>query len=269
VKRREWIGAAFAAVLLAGCAAVREGPTHEAAKQALAPGGKLRVAFLMAVIYGAKDPATGEVRGVAVDLGRELARRLGVPFEPVPYATFPALLAGARAGEFDVGLAGINPERAAAIDFSVPYAEVEQGYLVRAGAPIANAGEVDQKGIRVGVLDKAFADVHLSTTLKNATLVRATTINDLYGLIGAGKADAIATGKTGLFNVAAKEAGSRVLEGRILVEPIAMGVPKGRPAAGLAYLDEFVEDAKAKGLVKSAIDGAGLRGVVVAPARQR
>lgn len=74
----------------------------------------------------------------------------------------------------------------------------------------------------------------------------------------------IATGKPGLFAVAAKHPGSRVLDGRILVEPIGMGVPKGRNAAAV-YVGKFVEDVKEAGLVKSAIEQAGLRGVVVAP----
>ena len=86
-------------------------------------------------------------------------------------------------------------------------------------------------------------------------------------MVGTGKADVIATGKTGLYNVAAKESGSRVLDGRILVEPLAMGVPKGRNPAALTYVGKFVEDAKAEGLVKAAVEKAGLRGAVVAPAR--
>ena len=94
--------------------------------------------------------------------------------------------------------------------------------------------------------------------------MRTKTIAELYGLLDTGKSDVIATGKPGLFAVAAKQPGSRVLGGRILVEPIAMGVPKGRNAAA-AYVGKFVEEAKADGLVKSAIEQAGLRGVVVAP----
>jgi polar amino acid transport system substrate-binding protein len=79
-----------------------------------------------------------------------------------------------------------------------------------------------------------------------------------------GKADVISLGKPGLFAIAAKQAGSRVLDGRILAEQVGMGVPKGRNAAA-EYVGKFVEEAKAEGLVKSAIERAGLRGVVVAP----
>jgi polar amino acid transport system substrate-binding protein len=264
MRIRDWFSAWVAGLLITGCAGMQGGASSET-RQAVAPTGKLRVAFVTAAIYATRDPVTGELKGGAVDLGKELARRVGVPFDPVAYTAFPALIGGAKSGEWDVALAGINAERAAAMDFSAPYMEVELGYLVRAGLSVATGADVDKAGIRVGVLEKTPVDAHLSRTLKNATLVRTTSIADLYALLGTGKADVIATGKTGLFLVAAKEPGSRVLDDRILVEPVAMGVPKGRNAAAAVYVGKFVEEAKAEGLVKSAIERAGLRGVVVAP----
>jgi polar amino acid transport system substrate-binding protein len=233
-------------------------------RAAVAPTGKLRVAFLAAPIYATKDSGTGELKGVAVDLGKELAHRIGVPFQPVAYANPPALLGGAKSGEWDVALMGVNAERAAALDFSAPYMEVEQGYLVRAGVSIATESDVDKAGIRIAVLEKSVADQHLSGTLKNAVLVRAKSLAGNYALLDAGKADVIGGAKTALFAGAASRPGSRVLDGRLLVEPICMGVPKGRNAAAV-YVGKFVEDAKAAGLVKSAIERAGLRGVAVAP----
>ena len=263
MRIRDWLSAGVVGLFIGGCAGMQTGASPET-KAAVAPTGKLRVAFVSAVIFAVKDPATGELKGVAVDLGKELARRVGVPFEPVVYTAVPALIGGAKSGEWDVALMGINAERAAAMNFSAPYMELEWGYLVRAGVSIATASDVDKAGIRIGVLEKAGADILLSSTLKNAVLVRSRGIAELYALLESGKADVIATGKPGLFAVAAKQPGSRVLDGRILVEPIAMGVPKGRNAAAV-YVGKFVEEAKADGLVKSAIERAGLRGVVVAP----
>jgi polar amino acid transport system substrate-binding protein len=259
-----WLMTAVFALMLTGCAGVQTVPTQEQ-RQALAPTGKLRVAFVPAAIFATKDSATGEMKGVAIDLGKELARLVGVPFDAVVYPAVPALISGAKSGEWDVAVIGISAERAAAIDFSAPYMEIEHGYLVRAGVSIATASDVDKAGIRVGVLEKAAADILLSRTLKNATLVRTSSIAELYALLGPGKTDVIATGKTGLFAVAETQPGSRVLDGRILVEPIGMGVPKGRDTAASAYVGKFVEEAKAEGLVKSAIERAGLRGVVIAP----
>lgn len=263
MRIRDWLSAGVVGLLIGGCAGMPTGASPET-KAAVAPTGKLRVAFLSAVIFAIKDPATGELKGVAVDLGKELARRVGVPFEPVVYAAVSALIGGAKSGEWDIVLTGIDAERAAAIDFSAPYMELEQGYLVRDGISIATVSDVDKAGIRIGVLEKAAADNLLSQTLKNAVLVRSKGIAELYALLESGRADVIATGKPGLFAVAAKQPGSRVLDGRILVEPIAMGVPKGRNVAAV-YVGNFVEEAKADGLVKSVIERAGLRGVVVAP----
>jgi polar amino acid transport system substrate-binding protein len=239
-------------------------------KAAVAPTGTLRVAFPLAVIFGMKDPATGELKGPAVDLGKELARRVGVPFEPVAYANPSALIRSGKFGEWDVVMIGINDERAAVIDFSAPYMELEQGYLARPGVSFAKVSDVDQAGVRIGVTEKSGGDIYLSGTLKNATLVRVKSFVDLYALLGSVKAagvDVITTGKPGLFGVAAKYPGSRVLDGRIFVEPIGMGVPKGRHIAAAAYVSRFVDEAKAEGLVSSAIERAGLRGVVVAPSK--
>lgn len=166
-----WFVAAMFGFFISGCTSIQTAPSPET-RQALAPTGKLRVAFLAGPIYALEDPASGELKGVAVDLGNELARRLGVPFQPVVYPNPGAIIAAAKAGEWDVALTGINAERAAAMDFSAPYMEVEQTYLIRGGAPVTAAADIWQAGVRVGVLEKGGADVFLSGRLTNATLVR-------------------------------------------------------------------------------------------------
>jgi len=259
-----WLNAGVLGLLITGCAGMQSGVSSET-RAAVAPTGKLRVAFISAPLFVTKDSATGELKGVAVDLGKELARRVGVPFEPIVYAGAPALIGGAKSGHWDVALLGISAERATAMDFSAPFMESEQGYLVRAGVSIAAASDVDRAGIRVGVLEKSGADSYLSRLLKSAVLVRTKSIPDLYALLATEKADVIAASKSSLFAIAEKQPGSRVLDGRILVEPMGMGVPKGRDTTAAAFVGKFVEEAKAESLVKSAIERAGLRGVVVAP----
>ncbi|MGZ8255627.1 MAG: transporter substrate-binding domain-containing protein, partial [Burkholderiaceae bacterium] len=190
-----------------------------------------------------------------------------VPMQTVVYPNPTAIVDGAKAGEWDVAFMGMNAERAAAVDFTAPYMEVEQGLLVRGGVSITTATEVDKPGVRVGVLDKAGADVLLSRTLKNATLVRVKGTGDLEALLASGNAEVIAATKTFLYGRLASQPGARLLDDRILVEPIAMAAPKGRDPNAVAALSRFVEDAKGSGQVKQAIDRAGLRGVVVAPVK--
>lgn len=225
MRMTRWLLTAIFGLLLIGCTGAPPVPTPEA-RQALAPTGKLRVAFLSAAIYATKDPATGELKGQAVDLGKELARRVDAVFQPVLYSNPAAILLGAKSAEWDVVLMGINAERAAAIDFSAPYMEVEQGYLVRAGVPITTASDVDKPGTRIAVILKAGADLYLSSTLKNATLVRMKSVGEIDTLFKSEAVDVIAATKVTLFQVAARFPGSRILEGRFLVEPIGMGVPR-------------------------------------------
>jgi polar amino acid transport system substrate-binding protein len=56
-----------------------------------------------------------------------------------------------------------------------------------------------------------------------------------------------------------------VLADRFHTTSGAIAVPKGQ-AGRLAYISEFIEQAKASGLVKSAIEHVGVHGVEVAPA---
>lgn len=126
--------------------------------------------------------------------------------------------------------------------------------------------DVDKPGVRIAVFEKSGADLYHSNTLKNATLVRAKSIDELFDAVFVStQADVIAATKSALFERSGSHPGSRVLDGRFLVEPVGMGVPKGRKPIAASYVGKFVEDAKAVHLVKTAIDRASLHGVAVAP----
>src|SRR5688572_8405208 len=104
----------FAAALLTACASAPQIPPQ--ARAELAPTGKLRAGInFQNVLLAGKDPATGEPRGVAVDLARELARRLDVPIEIVPFTSAGALADAAKSGVWDVAFLGDEPQRAAQI----------------------------------------------------------------------------------------------------------------------------------------------------------
>lgn len=271
MQRREWLLASLSGLL--GSAALGGGSDLDATRStaersALAPTGRLRVGFLASPLYATRHPTSGELSGVAVDLGRELAARLGVPLEPVVHNGVAALMAGARpgsAGEWDVVLTGITVERAATLDFSAPYLQVEWGYLVGAGAAVADAAAVDRVGVRVGVVERTFADGALPARLAQATLVRVASIAALQALLDDGRADVVVATKATLFATARDRPGARVLDSSVLVEPVGMAVPKGRDVAAVRYVSAFVEQAKAQGMVAAAIERARLQGVSVAP----
>jgi polar amino acid transport system substrate-binding protein len=63
----------------------------------------------------------------------------------------------------------------------------------------------------------------------------------------------------------AKIPGSRILDDAFLNSSTAVCVPKGKPAA-LAYVSDFIEEAKASGLVRRSLDEMGLTSSQIAPA---
>jgi len=67
-----------------------------------------------------RNLATGELRGITLELGRELGHRLDVPVQLVGYETIAKLLAGLKAGEWDVAFLAIDPTRANELTFTAP-----------------------------------------------------------------------------------------------------------------------------------------------------
>jgi len=232
----------------------------------LAPTGKLRVGLILAnPVLVKKDAGTGELHGVAVDLGRAAATQLGVPFVPVGYPTVAKLVESAKSGDWDIAFLAVDPTRAADMDFTAPYMEVDNTYLVPANSPIRHIADVDQPGIRIAVPQKSAPDLYLSRTLKHAQLIRgAGGAASAFEMLSSGKADAFAENRQLLTNAAARLPGARVLEGRFSAVQHGIAIAKGR-AEGAAYMRAFVEQAKVSGLVTRAIEQAKLVGVNVAP----
>ncbi|MGH8634186.1 MAG: transporter substrate-binding domain-containing protein [Burkholderiales bacterium] len=235
----------------------------------LVQAGKLRVGVgVVAPHWAIKDPATGELRGVAVDVARALAARLGVEFVPVEYPSPTRVLDGLKDGAWDVGFLGIDPSRATVVDFSPPYLQVDATYLVPAGSSIRNLADADQPGVRIAVSHKSVEDIVLSRMLKRAELRRVETVGAGFDLLRAGDVDVLATPRPTALLFSARLPGSRVLEDRFHSTFAGMAVPKGQ-SARLAYISDFIEEAKGSGLVQRAIERAGVRGVQVAPAQSR
>jgi polar amino acid transport system substrate-binding protein len=246
---------------LAACTSVAPAPDAPAVR-ALAPTGKLRVGLYPGTptsIIG--DPASGNAKGVGFDLGRELAKAAGVPFEPVVFPKNAEVLAAAKAGTVDMVFTNATPARMNDMDFSPTVLQVELGYLVPARSPIRRIKEIDRSGVRVGVSEGSTSEATLSREFKNATIVRASSLKAAIDMLATGQLDAFATNKATLFEMADSLPGARVLDGRWGLESFAIGIPKGREAA-MPLVRGFVGDTRANGSVGRAIERAGLRGAL-------
>jgi len=238
----------------------------EAARKELAPTGKLRVAIAVgpapSAIYTIEEG--GKRRGVTIDLSTVLAKKLGVPVEYVPYLGSGEIQAAAATGVWDVTFMPVDEERKKFVDFGNSYHVLQSTYLVAPGSPIKSVAEANKAGVRIaGVKDTATFRASNKAS-PNATHITLAGVDAAIALMREGKADAIALGRESLGGVATKIPGSRVLDGGFLNSTTAVAVPKGK-AAALAYVSEFIEEAKASGLVRRAFDDIGLKSSVVAP----
>ncbi len=227
------------------------------AQKILAPTGKLRAALYPGTPTSILDPKESEPRGVGYELGKELARRLGVPYAPVVYPKNADVQAAMKTGAADVAFTNASAARQKEMDFGPPYLLIELSYLVRANASIASSADVDRKGLRIGVTAGSTSESTLSRDLKNADVVRVTTNQDGAEQLASGKIDAFATNKATLFELVAKAPGTKVLPDSWGEERHAIAIPKGREQ-GAPFIKAFTEDAIAQGWVKAGMERAGL-----------
>jgi polar amino acid transport system substrate-binding protein len=135
---------------------------------------------------------------------------------------------------------------------------------VAAGSTMQNAAEADRQGIRIAVARNDTSDLYLTRVLKRAELVRTDSIAAAAELLRTGSVNAVALNRPSLMALSAALPGSRVLSDGFVDIYSAMAVPKGHDGR-LAYINEFIEDAKASGLVKRMIETLALQGVRAAP----
>lgn len=234
----------------------------------LAPTGVLRAAINMGnFLLVTGKTASGDPDGVSPDMARELARRLDVDCQMVPFAT-PGELADAAADDvWDIGNIGAEPQRAEKIDFTAAYAEIQATYMVPAGSAIQSIEEVDKAGNRIAVSARSAYDLWLVRNIKNAELKQVQGLDASFELFVNDKLEALAGLRPKLITDVEKLPGARILDGQFTAVQQAMGCTRGL-GAGAAYLKEFVEEMKASGFVAASIEKHGTTGrlSVAAPA---
>jgi len=231
-------------------------------REILAPTGKLRVG----VYFGSPtsmvhDARTNEIHGLAFDLGKELARRLNVPFAEINYQRISDVLEGMKAQDVDFTISNSTPARAATVVFSQTLLTIELGYLVVVSSPIKGIADIQKPGLRIGVTQGSTSQGTIPKLLPNAVVVPAENYKRGIEMLERGEIDTYATNKPTLFEMSDQMPGSRVLDGRWGEEHLAVAIPKGREA-GLDYIRHFVEEVQTNGLLAQAEERAGLRGVL-------
>jgi polar amino acid transport system substrate-binding protein len=258
---------AFALILTLACAVV---PVRAHASE-LAPTGALRATFIATNPVQARvDAATGEVRGPAADLTRALALKLGLPFTIKPAQGVAGVIDSVKSGAADIGFIAYDATRAEQVDFSQTYLLAHNSYIVPRESALRTVADVDRPGARIGVGERDAGDLFLTRNLKSAELKRMPSSEIMTGIrmLAAGELEAYAANRTRLIAIAEQNPGLRLLPDNFYSVEQAITVAKGN-AAGLGIVDRFIAEARTTGLIQAAIDGAGLKGVDVAPASTR
>jgi polar amino acid transport system substrate-binding protein len=226
----------------------------------IAPTGKLRGAVIGIRVLG----------GIGEPIGRFIAGKLGVPFEPVVYPNPQAYEQSFGSTDWDIA---IGPRVLAPTDKADVTPDVwliDLLYLAAPGHEFATAEQVDRPGVKVGTIQDSPSDRFLTRALKSAQLVRiplsARFPADAVELLQSGKADVFGADSGLIATVAAGYPESRIVPGAFNTVRAAVALPKGRSPAAQATLLDIINEAKRTGVVQKAIEQAGMStGVRVAP----
>jgi polar amino acid transport system substrate-binding protein len=241
-------------------------PMTEEIKARLAPHGVLRAAINMSnFLLVTGRAANGDPEGVSPSMARAIADRLGVPVKFVPFPKPGELADQAENDVWDIGNIGAEPARAEKIAFTAAYAEIEATYMVPPGSKLKTIADVDKPGIRIAVTARAAYDLWLEANIKHATLIRSSSLDGAYEDFAAHHYEALAGLRPRLLTDVQKMPGAVILPGQFSAVQQAVGTPKAYGPAVAKWLHDFVEEAKASGLVAKFIEQYKVTGLSVAP----
>ena len=239
-----------------------EGPSD------IAPTGTLRVAVAVgpaaSAFWATRDPSTGKPRGVTVELAKAAADKLHIPLQLVEYQSSDEIAAASGKDVWDLSFMPADVKREAFVDQGPAYVAYMSGYLVRAGSDIRSVADVDRAGMRVGCIEGTSTSRTVEKSLKQAKLTKFVKPEEAAELIGKGELDALAMGMGALDDLSRRLPGTKVLDEVIQSTGVVVVVPKGKAAAKV-WAAHFMDDAKADGTVRRALDGNGFTGDKVAP----
>jgi polar amino acid transport system substrate-binding protein len=212
----------------------------------------------------ARKTEVGLKTTVWVETARAYSARIGIPLVIVEHATPPEAIACLKGGSCDQLFLPLDARAAQVGDFSNPLFQFDYTLMVPEGSAIAKVADVDRPGIRIAAVRNHASTNELVRQIKRAEFVYSETPEQTLALMSSGKADVMASTRLVLLAFSAKLSGARVLADRYGANINRMVVPKGK-ADRLAFVNEFVEEAKASGAVQQFIERGGTRGVTVAP----
>jgi ABC-type amino acid transport substrate-binding protein len=142
-----------------------------------------------------KNPRTGELEGIDIDIAREMAKELKAEIQWVE-TTFATFIADLQTDKCDIGMFGLGAtlSRAQAVEFSEPYLITSIFGVTKKDHPkIKRWEEMDQKGIVVAVQLGSYVEGFMKEYLKQARVLAVQPPATREQEVAAGRADILMT----------------------------------------------------------------------------
>ena len=224
----------------------------------LAPHGKIRAAINMSnFLLVSGRTASGQPDGLSPDVAYELAHRLGVPCELIPFEE-PGLLADAAGRDiWDIGNIAVEPERAEVIDFSQPYIQIDANFMTRIDSALTSNADVNQPGVEIVLYNRSAYDLWLKDNYKAPNYLRVASISDSVLAFEEGAGDVLACLKPKLMEMCETQAAYQIIDPPFTAIRQAIGLNKGHSEA-LKFVNDTVADLLANGFVADSLRRHGV-----------
>jgi len=236
----------------------------------LAPTGTLRASFLgLNPVQGKVDPQTGAITGPVPDIVKELARKLGVPFQLLPSPNAQAVIDHLKDHTADIGFLAYDEKRASDVDFAGSYALMFNAYVVPADSPIKKTADADRAGVRIGAVRGQTQELYLSGNIKAGQVKVFETMPpqaELERLLLSGELQAFGVNRQRAEESASVSPKLRAIPDNFLTVEQEVIFLKGDPAKA-EQINRMIEDLKQSGFIKASLERAKISGVAVAPPR--
>lgn len=227
--------------------------------------GVLRCGAAVAPPYVMRDPKTGDYSGFFVDLCREFGEKyLKVEVKFVD-TTWDNIVAGLQAGKWDLSMAlNRKPERAMAINFSIPASYYEISLLHHKDNPKIPAGaksvaDFDKENITLAVMSGTAQDHAISAAVEKARVMRLPGVDETRLAVMSRRADVLvdASDTNVLFKEANKDWAVDVKpEPALAKQGVAFGLRDAVSWSDVQVLDIYLEEKVAQGEVDALVQKA-------------
>jgi ABC-type amino acid transport substrate-binding protein len=253
----------LAVAVAAGTGAALAGPVAERIKAS----GVVRVC-IWPNYYGVtwRNPNSGQLSGIDIELSEEFARNIGARLEYVD-SSFPALIDDLLTERCDVAMhaVGILPARMEKLRFSRPYLQSDiYGVTTRSNRAVRSWADIDKPGIRVAVQSGTAMEPVMTAALKQARIVVVKPPQTREGELESGRVDVFMTDYPYSRRLLDNAEWARLISPPtpFHVIPYAYAVKPGDDE-WLARVDDFVARIKRNGRLLAAAQHNGLTDIVV------